>query len=93
MSALATALLVLLVWSAVSRPLDARGITSALFLMASGLIVALVFPGSVDIALEARAAETVAEIALVLLLFSDATRLDLEDLDALLGPDPGSDPA
>ncbi|MGR2751867.1 cation:proton antiporter [Agromyces arachidis] len=77
---LAIAVGLILVWSAVSGPLDRRGITSALFLVVCGLAVAVVVPGVPDISLEAEEAARVAEVALVLLLFSDATRLDLRAL-------------
>lgn len=79
-AAAATVLVLIIVWSAFSRPLDRRGITSALFLAAAGLAVTLVVPGAVDISMETIVAERVAEVALVLLLFSDATRLDLRAL-------------
>jgi NhaP-type Na+/H+ or K+/H+ antiporter len=80
MAAVATTLVLIIIWSTFSRPLDRRGITSALFLAAAGLTVSLLVPGVGDISMEAIVAERVAEIALVLLLFSDATRLDLPAL-------------
>lgn len=80
MAAAAVILVLIIVWSAFSRPLDRRGITSALFLAAAGFAVSLVVPGARDIPMETIAAERVAEIALALLLFSDATRLDLRAL-------------
>ncbi|ANJ28299.1 cation:proton antiporter [Agromyces aureus] len=79
-AAAATALVLIIVWSTFSRPLDRRGITSALFLAAAGLAVSLVLPDALDISMETIVAERVAEIALALLLFSDATRLDLPAL-------------
>ncbi len=82
---LAVALVLILVWSAFSRPLDARGVTSALFLAGMGLLLALIIPGGSEIEVEAADAERVAELALVLLLFSDATRLDLRALRRQLG--------
>ncbi|WP_353827011.1 cation:proton antiporter [Agromyces sp. SYSU T0242] len=85
MLAVIVVLAMIIVWSALSRPLDRRGITSALFLMVVGFAVGLVAPDLLDVSLETVVAERVAEIALVLLLFSDATRLDLRVLRHQLG--------
>ncbi len=79
MIAVMVVLVAVMVWSALSRLLDRRGITAALFLAAVGLGVGLLTPLS-DIEVDIEIAERVAEIALVLLLFSDATRLDLRAL-------------
>ncbi|GLI26732.1 sodium:proton antiporter [Agromyces rhizosphaerae] len=79
MIAVIVVLVAVMAWSALSRVLDRRGVTAALFLAATGLVVGLVSPLS-DIQLDIDVAERVAEIALVLLLFSDATRLDLRAL-------------
>ncbi|MBC7442871.1 MAG: cation:proton antiporter [Ramlibacter sp.] len=57
-----------------------RGITSALFLTAAGFLVGTSALGWLDVSVESAVAERVAELALVLLLFSDATRLDLTAL-------------
>ncbi|MTE24937.1 cation:proton antiporter [Microbacterium sp. ZXX196] len=70
----------ILVWSAVSRPLDRRGVTSALFFTAAGATVVALWPSAVDLDIDTLGAEHVAEVALCLLLFSDATRLDLATL-------------
>jgi sodium/hydrogen antiporter len=67
----------LLVWSAFSRPLDRRGITSALVFVATGFVAGAYVLGLIDISLESAVAERVTEVTLVLLLFSDAARLDL----------------
>jgi NhaP-type Na+/H+ or K+/H+ antiporter len=80
MLAIAIVFALIVVWSAISRPLDRRGITSALFLTTAGLLVGLIVPAAADVPLETVVAERVAEIALVLLLFSDATRLELRAL-------------
>lgn len=80
MVAVTIALVIILVWSAVSAVLDKRGITSPLFLAAAGLAVGLIVPGAFDLQVDITVAERVAEIALVLLLFSDATRIDLRAL-------------
>ncbi|WP_143111463.1 sodium:proton antiporter [Arthrobacter sp. ov118] len=85
MVAAATILAIILVWSAISGPLDRRGITSALFFTAAGLMVGTLAPGMLDISLESAVVERVAEIALALLLFSDAARLDLHSLRHELG--------
>ncbi|WP_353808638.1 cation:proton antiporter [Agromyces sp. SYSU T00194] len=80
MIAVIVVLVAIIAWSALSKVLDRRGVTPALFLAAVGLAVGLFGPGVSDIRLEVAVAERVAEIALVLLLFSDATRLDLHAL-------------
>jgi NhaP-type Na+/H+ or K+/H+ antiporter len=85
MVAAATILAIILVWSAISGPLDRRGITSALFFTAAGLAVNSLAPGMLDISLESAVVERVAEVALALLLFSDAARLDLRSVRHELG--------
>lgn len=85
MVAVITVLVIIIVWSALSAPLDRRGITSALFFMVAGLVIGVVMPSVLDIRLETLVAERIAEVALVLLLFSDATRLNLRALRQQLG--------
>ncbi|MGZ0712735.1 cation:proton antiporter (plasmid) [Coraliomargarita sp. W4R53] len=85
MTAAITVLVIIIVWSALSSPLDRRGITSALFFMVAGLAVSVLIPAVLDIRLDTPVAERIAEVALVLLLFSDATRLDLRALRHQLG--------
>ena len=85
MVAMATIMVIIIVWSAFSGPLDRRGITSALFFTAAGLVVGASALGWLDISVESAVAERVTEIALVLLLFSDAARLDLRALRHELG--------
>lgn len=80
MVAATTILTIIIIWSAFSGPLDRRGITSALFFTAAGSFVGASALGLVDVSLESSEIERVAEVALVLLLFSDATRLDLRSL-------------
>jgi len=80
MVAATTVLAIIVLWSVFSRPLDRRGITSALFLTAVGFLVGTSALGWLDIAVDSAVAELVAELALVLLLFSDATRIDLRAL-------------
>lgn len=80
MVAATTVLAIIIVWSVFSRPLDRRGITSALFLTVLGFLVGSSSLGWLDISAESAVAELVAELALVLLLFTDATRIDLRAL-------------
>ena len=76
---------IIVIWSLVSRPLDRRGITSALFFTAVGFVVGASALDWLDVSVESAVAERVTEIALVLLLFSDAARLDLRALRRELG--------
>ncbi|WP_162256574.1 sodium:proton antiporter [Agromyces sp. Soil535] len=85
MVAATTVLAIIIIWSVFSRPLDHRGITSALFLTAAGFVVGTSALGWLDISVESAVVERIAEVALVLLLFSDATRLDLRSLRRELG--------
>ena len=85
MVAAATIVVIIIVWSAFSAPLDRRGITSALFFTVAGLVVGVSALGWLDVSVELVVAERVTEIALVLLLFSDAARLDLRALRRELG--------
>lgn len=80
MVALGTVAVIILLWSVFSRPLDRRGITSAMVFMLAGLTVGVSVLGLFDITMESVVAEKIAELALVLLLFSDAMRLDLHSL-------------
>ena len=80
MAAATTILAIIVLWSAFSGPLDRRGVTSALFLTAAGFLVGGSVLGVVDFSVDSVVAERVAEVALVLLLFGDATRLDLRAL-------------
>jgi sodium/hydrogen antiporter len=77
----ATAILaVIIVWAVFSAPLDRRGITSALVFSVAGLVLGASVLGWIDISPESEAFERLTEIALVLLLFGDASRLDLRSL-------------
>ena len=80
MVALGTIAVILILWSTFSKPLDRRGITSALVFMLAGLAVGVSALGLFDLQVESAMAEHVADFALVLLLFSDAMRLDLRSL-------------
>ena len=85
MANLAIIAVIVVVWSTFSRPLDRRGITSALAFTLAGLVVGVSVLGLLDVSIGSSLAGRVAEIALVLLLFSDASRLDLHTLRHELG--------
>ena len=85
MLAAAIIVTIIIIWSAFSGPLDRRGITSALFFTAAGFVVGASALGWLDVSVESAVAERITEIALVLLLFSDAARLDLRALRHELG--------
>lgn len=85
MVALATIVAIVVVWGVVSRPLDRRGVTSAIVFTVSGFLVGAKVLGLLDVPVESAAVQEVTEVALVLLLFSDATRLDLRALRHELG--------
>jgi len=78
--ALITIAVILILYGAVSKPLDARGITSAMIFTAAGLCVGTSALKLVNVHLESLAAERFCELALVFLLFSDSTRIDLAGL-------------
>jgi sodium/hydrogen antiporter len=83
--ALITIAVILILYGAVSKPLDARGVTSAMIFVAAGLCVGTSALKLVNIHLESLAAERFCELALVFLLFSDSTRIDLAGLRRHLG--------
>ena len=85
MLALAIIAVIIVVWSAFSGPLDRRGITSAIVFVGAGFVVGTSALGWLDVSPESAVAERVTEVALVLLLFSDAARLDLRALRHELG--------
>jgi NhaP-type Na+/H+ or K+/H+ antiporter len=78
--ALAAIAVIIIVWSTFSRPLDRRGVTSAMVFVAAGFIIGSSALGWLDVSLESETAQRLTEVALVLLLFSDAARLDLRAL-------------
>jgi NhaP-type Na+/H+ or K+/H+ antiporter len=71
---------VLVVYAAVSAPLDRRGVTSAMAFVIVGVVLGTAGLGWLDIPAESPLLETVTELALVFLLFSDAARIDLPAL-------------
>jgi NhaP-type Na+/H+ or K+/H+ antiporter len=85
MIGLATIMVIIIVWGAVSRPLDRHGVTSAIVFVGAGFVIGTSALGWLDVSLESAVAERVTEVALVLLLFSDAARLDLRALRHELG--------
>jgi sodium/hydrogen antiporter len=78
--ALVTIAVILIVYAAFSRPLDKRGVTSAMVFTAVGILVGTSALRLVNINVEAVGAERFCELALVFLLFSDSTRIDLAGL-------------
>ena len=85
MTSLAVISALLILYATVSKPLDRRGVTAALVLMLVGLAAGPSALGWLDVPLSGAAVEHIAEIALALLLFSDAARIDLRSLRAQLG--------
>ena len=79
-ASLVTIAVILIAYGAVSGPLDKRGITSAIVFTAAGIAVGTSGLGLINIELESIAAERFCELALVFLLFSDSTRIDLMGL-------------
>ena len=84
MIAMVTIAAILIAYGAVSKPLDARGVTSAMVFMLAGLLVGPSILELVNVPLGSATAERATEIALALLLFSDAARIDLRSLRAQL---------
>jgi NhaP-type Na+/H+ and K+/H+ antiporter len=87
--ALLTVGLILIGYSAVSGPVDRRGITSAMVFVAVGFIVGASGMGWLDVPPASTVAERITELALVFLLFSDWARIDLRSLRHDLAP-PGA---
>ena len=83
--ALITAAAILIVYGAVSKPLDGWGVTSAMVFTAAGLAVGTSGLGLIDLNIESIVVERFCELALVFLLFSDSTRIDLVRLRRHLG--------
>jgi len=85
MTSLAIVAALLVLYATFSRPLNRRGVTAALALTLAGFLVGPKVLGWMDLPLEGPTAERLAEIALALLLFSDAARIDLAALRKELG--------
>lgn len=80
MSLLGIALVAVLivVWCTFSRPLGRADITPPMAFAAAGLLLG--GPALLDVRLTSEAIKVIAEVTLVLVLFSDAARLDLSSL-------------
>ena len=77
---MATIVVIIIVWGAFSGPLDRRGVTSAIVFVLAGFLAGAKVLGLLDVSVESEVAQRLTEVALVLLLFSDAARLDLRAL-------------
>jgi NhaP-type Na+/H+ or K+/H+ antiporter len=84
-TALIAIAVILIVYGTVSKPLDARGVTSPMIFTAAGVCVGTSALKLVNISIESSAARRFCELALVFLLFSDSTRIDLGSLRRHLG--------
>jgi NhaP-type Na+/H+ or K+/H+ antiporter len=71
---------VMVVYAAVSAPLDRRGVTSAMVFVIAGVVLGAAGLGWLDIEAESPLLGTLTELALVFLLFSDSARIDLPAL-------------
>jgi sodium/hydrogen antiporter len=71
--------------AAVSRPLAGRPVTPAMLFVAVGLLVGPQVLGGVDLESSSSTVRTLAEATLALVLFSDASRIDLGALRQGLG--------
>jgi NhaP-type Na+/H+ or K+/H+ antiporter len=80
MVVLATIVTIIVIWGVVSAPLDRRGVTSAMVFRGAGFLAGTTMLGFLDVLIESAAVGRLTEVALVLLLFSDAARLDLRAL-------------
>ena len=78
MTALLAIAVILILYGAVSGPVDRRGVTSAIFFVTAGLVAGA--SGLIDVEPDSEVAKRITELALVLLLFSDSIRLNLRTL-------------
>jgi NhaP-type Na+/H+ or K+/H+ antiporter len=76
--AIAVVAALVLVWCATSRVLGRADVTAPMVFVAAGVLLG--GPGAVDIHLDSASIRLVAEVTLVLVLFSDAARVDLSSL-------------
>ena len=83
--ALITIAVIIIVYGSVSGLLDKRGVTSAMVFTVAGLVVGTAGLDILNVDIETSGAEQLCDLALVFLLFSDATRIDLVRLRANLG--------
>ena len=77
--------LVLLGFATISRRIDGTWITAAMFFTAAGLVVGVEALGLVDPSAEGVEVKMLAEATLTVVLFSDASRIDLQALRSTLG--------
>jgi NhaP-type Na+/H+ or K+/H+ antiporter len=75
-----TLTILLVLYGALSRPLDRRGVTSAMAFVTLGLVTGASGLGWLDVPLDNAVVERLTELALVFLLFSDSARIDLAAL-------------
>ncbi len=76
-SGLVAVALLALVYAAVSRRLSGSVITAAMVFVAGGMLVSDDALGWLDPTIESESVRVIAEVTLTLVLFSDASRLDL----------------
>jgi NhaP-type Na+/H+ or K+/H+ antiporter len=81
---LVTLALILLGFAAVSRRIEGTPVTAAMLFTAAGLVVGVDALGLIDPAAEGLEVEVFAEATLAVVLFSDASRIDLEALRRML---------
>ncbi len=77
--------LILLGYAAVSRRLDGTSVTGPMVFTAAGLVVGVEALGFVDPEADGLAVKTLAEATLAVVLFSDASRIDLLALRSAVG--------
>jgi NhaP-type Na+/H+ or K+/H+ antiporter len=82
---LATLALILLGFAAISARLDGTSITAPMVFTAAGLVVGVEALGLVDPSATGMEVKTLAEATLAVVLFSDASRIDLRALRQTLG--------
>src|SRR3974390_2218326 len=71
---------IVLVYALVSRRLDATPITAAIFFLSAGLLFGSKGLGWIDIPARGETVAVLAEMTLTLVLFADASRIDLTAL-------------
>ena len=80
MAMFAAFVLLVFLYSLVSRRLDRTVITAPIVFTVAGMLASLLLPGVSEPELEQEERLLLAEVALVMLLFTDATRIGLRDL-------------
>jgi NhaP-type Na+/H+ or K+/H+ antiporter len=82
MGTIAAFVVLVFLYSLVSRRLDHTVITAPIVFTAVGMLFILVMPGLHDLTMERETFRTLAEIGLVMLLFADAARINLPTLQS-----------